>query len=88
MEKIINRSLQSFLTSNRLLHPAQHGFLPTRSCLSNLTIFLDDLSKAAEAKQKVDCIFFDFSKAFDVTPITYLLNIGKDSVYLALFHVS
>jgi hypothetical protein len=74
MEKIINRSLQSFLISNNLLHPAQHGFLPTRSCLSNLTIFLNDLSKAAEVKQKMDCIFFDFSKAFDVIPHNLLMQ--------------
>jgi hypothetical protein len=66
MEKIINRSLQTFLTSHNLLHPSQHGFLPSRSCLTNLSSFFDDLSKAAELRCKVDCIFFDFSKAFDV----------------------
>jgi hypothetical protein len=68
MEKLINRSLQSFLISNNLFHPAQHGFLPSRSCLSNLAHFLSDLTCAAELKMKLDCIFFDFAKAFDVIP--------------------
>jgi hypothetical protein len=36
--------------------------------LSNLALFFDNLSKAAETKKKIDCIFFDFSKAFDVIP--------------------
>ena len=68
MEKIINRSLRTHLTSYNLIHPSQHGFLPHRSCLSNLTIFHDSLSASAESKTRVDCIFFDFSKAFDMIP--------------------
>ena len=74
MEKIINQSLRSHLMSCNLIHPAQHGFLPSRSCLSNLTIFHDSLSSSAELKTKVDCIFFDFSKAFDMIPHQLLLD--------------
>ena len=74
MEKLINRSLRSHLLSLNLIHPSQHGFLPTRSCLSNLTEFHDALSNAAEYKTRIDCIFFDFSKAFDRIPHDLLVQ--------------
>ena len=74
MEKLINHSLRSHLLSLNLLDPSQHGFLPTRSCLSNLTEFHNALSNAAEHKTRIDCIFFDFSKAFDRIPHDLLVQ--------------
>jgi hypothetical protein len=78
MEKVINRSLLGYLQSNKLLHSAQHGFLPSRSCLTNLTLFLSDLTLAAETNTPTDCIFFDFSRAFDKLPHAILIRRWED----------
>jgi hypothetical protein len=74
MEKCVNKSMLSHLLSNNLIHQSQHGFLPSRSCFSNLSIFLSHLTESAEIKQPVECIFFDFSKAFDKIPHTLLVD--------------
>lgn len=78
MEKVINRRIHSYLLSHKILHPAQHGFLSSRSCLTNHTIFHDHLSRAAEAKMKIDCVFFDFSRAFDTLPHDLLIARWQD----------
>ena len=43
----------------------QHGFLPGRSCLTQLVSFYDDLVQSDNNKRASDIIYFDFSKAFD-----------------------
>ena len=43
----------------------QHGFLPGKSTVSQLSQVVHQFGKALEKRQQVDVIYLDFSKAFD-----------------------
>jgi len=47
------------------IYPEQHGFLSGRSTISNILEFQDYILKAFFDGDQVDCIYLDFSKAFD-----------------------
>ena len=47
------------------LHPSQHGFLPGKSCMTQMIPFTNDLSVSLNNNDRTDIIYFDFSKAFD-----------------------
>ena len=65
MEHIVCSNLMTHLDNNNILTDYQHGFRKRRSCDTQLLITTDDLAKALDNKQQVDCIQLDFSKAFD-----------------------
>ncbi|KER29374.1 hypothetical protein T265_04026 [Opisthorchis viverrini] len=48
MERILKRAILDHLTSSNLISPAQHGFLPNRSCLTNMLVFMDSLTQAKD----------------------------------------
>ena len=48
-----------------MIDKRQHGFLPNRSCATNLTILIDDVTKSLHKNIGTDVIYFDFAKAFD-----------------------
>ena len=62
-EKCIRDELLS-LCSNRI-HPAQHGFLPNRSCTTQLIPFIDKIARGLNNNIRTDVVYFDFAKAFD-----------------------
>ncbi|MGL5085530.1 MAG: RNA-directed DNA polymerase [Clostridium sp.] len=68
LERLLKREMLSHLLTNKLLSPAQHGFLPGHSCLTNLLLFLDNLTDAYDKGLITNAIFFDFAKAFDKVP--------------------
>ncbi|KER22778.1 hypothetical protein T265_09184 [Opisthorchis viverrini] len=74
MERILKRDILDHLTSSNLISPAQHGFLPNRSCVTNMLVFMDSLTQAKDEGLISDAIFFDFSKAFDRDPHVPLLH--------------
>ena len=43
----------------------QHGFLPGKSTVSQLSQVIHYFGRALESRQQVDVIYYDFSKAFD-----------------------
>ncbi len=51
----------------------QHGFMPGRSCATNITSFLESVMEAKDSRKSVDMIYLDFSKAFDKVPHKRLL---------------
>lgn len=65
--KVIDKHLTARLAhdTRHLMDPCQHGFQPSRSTLSNLTEFVHKVQSSLAKKIPVDCIFFDFSRAFD-----------------------
>lgn len=65
-EHIIYSSLVTFLENNSFFSPHQHGFRKTFSCETQLISFTRDLFCALDDGNFVDCIFLDFSKAFDL----------------------
>ena len=58
----------SHVTENNLLNNAQHGFLPGRSCLSNLLSTLEEITDMMDSGFPVDEIFLDLQKALDSVP--------------------
>jgi len=48
-----------------ILTDAQHGFRKSRPTETQLTLSIQDLTQSLDAREQVDCVLFDFSKAFD-----------------------
>ena len=63
MEKIIRDEL--FVRCEHRLSEKQYGFLPNKSCTTQLISALDDMSQSLNSRADVDIIYFDFAKAFD-----------------------
>ena len=56
------------------ISPFQHGFLPGRSCTTQMTLFTENLSLNLNSKLQTDAIYFDFAKAFDSVNHDVLLH--------------
>lgn len=70
-ESIIHKSLAGHV--NNLISKFQHGFMPNRSIITNLTLYTGYLASALEGSKEVHAIYLDFSKAFDSVNINKLL---------------
>ena len=79
MERILKKRILTHLTENGLISPLQHGFLPGRSCITNMLLFTDSLTQARDEGKISDAIFFDFAKAFD--KVQHKLLLHKLQVY-------
>ena len=60
----------------------QYGFLPSRSCVTQMTYVIDDIATTINKHNDVDIVYFDFAKAFDsvkhdiiLKKIKYMYNI-------------
>ena len=72
-----------------LIHPSQHGFLPGKSCTTQLIPFIDNLSFNLNCRLTTDIVYFDFSKAFDTVNHDLILHklkykFGVDGLMLKL----
>jgi len=74
LESIVKDALLSHLSQHSILSGNQHGFIPRRSCCTQLLSALNDWTSAMDQGFSTDVIYFDFSKAFDSVPHTRLLN--------------
>ena len=59
-----------------IISPTQHGFLPKRSCVTQLTTLYHSWANALDVPKpsRIDAIFLDWSKAFDRVSHQVLLN--------------
>ena len=64
-ERIVRNKIVSYLESNKLICDNQHGFRKGRSCLSQLLVHFDDILNHLQNADSTDCVYLDFSKAFD-----------------------
>ena len=62
-ESIIYSSFSNICKS--VISSNQHGFVPNKSTTTNLLEFSSDIIAAFNSKNQVDCVYTDFSKAFD-----------------------
>lgn len=62
----------SFPFKNVLI-PEQHGFRSGKSTVTNLCVFTGSVLSAFSHGQQVDCIYLDFSKAFDKVSHIHLI---------------
>lgn len=68
MESIIKDAVLEHMTSNRLFCDEQHGFVPGRSCMTQLLVCLDEWTATLDKDEPLDTIYLDFKKAFDSVP--------------------
>jgi hypothetical protein len=62
-EKVIRDELLAKCENK--LNQFQHGFLPSKSCTTQMIPFADSLSISLNDRVRCDVVYFDFSKAFD-----------------------
>ena len=74
MESIIRDQLLEHLLASGQLSDAQHGFVPRRSCVTQLLATMEDWTMLLETGEPVDVIYTDFRKAFDSVPHRRLLS--------------
>jgi len=73
MESIVRDAIMFHFSSNDLLAPQQHGFVPRKACNTNLLESVDLVTTFMKERKPVDIVFVDFSKAFDKVPHHRLL---------------
>jgi len=64
MESIIKGNILRHILDSNLVSPFQDGFLPGRSCSTQLLNIMDHFAKALDKGNCVDVINLDFQKAF------------------------
>jgi hypothetical protein len=74
LESIVRDALVNHLEKNKLLAESQHGFRRGRSCLTNVLVFLDKVTRSIDEGIPIDSIYLDFAKAFDKVPHIRLLK--------------
>jgi len=74
LESIIKDHILNHLSSNNLLSPYQFGFIPGRSCSTQLLLMPNYLTRHLDNGYSVDVIYLDFQKAFDTVSHQHLLN--------------
>ncbi len=62
------------LIDNKLIRESQHGFMPGKSCASNLVTFMEFVTKAVDDGESVNIFYLDFAKAFDKVPRQRLIR--------------
>jgi hypothetical protein len=73
LEGLIKDKIMDHLIGNKLIKNSQHRFLPGRSCTTNLTVFLDNVTKINDNGKAADIFYLDFAKAFAKVPRERLL---------------
>ena len=68
MESILKDAIVDHLQRNCILNRSQHGFLPGKSCLTNLLEYIDTLTRIVDSGKVADILYLDFAKAFDKVP--------------------
>ena len=93
---IVSKVLERILCDAFVRHispaisPSQHGFVPRKSCLTNLSEFLFYATLAMQSKSQLDVIYTDFSSAFQTVDHRFLLHklqtsFGVSGQMLSLF---
>ncbi len=65
MERLVRNVMLDYLTANRLISSSQHGFVPSKSCVTNLLETIDLLTEAASEHIVTAVVLLEFAKAFD-----------------------
>ena len=59
MEKLIRDTILDHMTRNDLFSPYQHGFIPSKSCITQLLEILEEINDAFDQGFDIDVIYLD-----------------------------
>ena len=71
-EKCVRNELMSLCQDK--IHQSHHGFLPGKSCTTQLLPFVNDITLNLNNNLATDIVYFDFAKAFDTVNHDIILN--------------
>ena len=74
LESMIKDAISKHLESNTLYKGSQHGFSLGKSCLTNLLIYLEQVTSEIDKGVPVDTLYLDFAKTFDTVPHLRLIE--------------
>jgi hypothetical protein len=76
MKAIIREHVMEHMVTYNLFCDQQHGFVPGRSCMTQLMTCIDEWTEALDKGEPlpVDAIYLDFKKAFDTVPNERLID--------------
>ncbi|CAM5108706.1 unnamed protein product [Eretmochelys imbricata] len=74
MEQVLKESILKHLEERKVIRNSQHGFTKSKSCLTNLIAFYDEVTGSVDEGKAVDILFLDFSKAFDMVSHSILAS--------------
>ena len=85
METLITNAIQRHVSDYCLLNANQHGFVKGRSCVTQLMNVIYTWLRLLDrpSPPKIDVIFFDFAKAFDLMPHDVLLRKLKSRFFIS-----
>ena len=73
-ERVLRNKMMQYIENNEILNPTQHGFRKNRSCSSQLITHLRNIFEHQINGKEVDCIYLDYSRAFDRVDHNLLLK--------------
>ena len=65
MERVVRDTIMDHMEQNNLFSPYQHGFIPGKSCITQLLEILEEITDALDQGYDIDIIYVDYTKAFD-----------------------
>ena len=75
LERLINQAIMiAHMSQHNLINDTQHGFLPKRSCQTNLLLYLELLTSCIDKGLDIDVLYLDFAKTFNKVPHKRLLK--------------
>ena len=72
--------LSNFLVQNNILSTFQFAYVPERSATDQLLLLTHQMARVADKNMKFDCVFLDFTKAFDKVHHASLISNLSDFV--------
>ena len=68
------------LQRHKVIKSSQHGFVRNRSCLTNLLVFMEEVTNYIDRGDPIDVIYLDFQKAFDKVPQRLLMKLAAHGI--------
>ncbi|CAB4033903.1 Hypothetical predicted protein [Paramuricea clavata] len=72
LERCVLRNIRDHLL--QLINDSQHGFIPGKSCTTQLLEVLDYIGSLLDGGKQTDVVYMDMSKAFDKVHHKYLIS--------------